>query len=204
VKAVNLYCNWKLMVMTTNLYYHCWFARAGLVLFLFVFLFLFFSVAQVVLFHNSTHTTQNIHTETKNKSKQAKGPQDPQIKTQNKKQKERIKQRGHKDLKQSYIEQKIFFKKKREKKENQTEERRMKRSQRKKKKLWMGKGKGERGRKGKVGGRERVWGKKKLWTQNPVLGLGWVSSHPKNQNWSFLLAKVGTYSTLLCRYMWKG
>jgi hypothetical protein len=80
----------------------------------------------------------------------------------------------------------------------------MKRSQRKKKKLWMGKGKGERGRKGKVGGRERVWGKKKLWTQNPVLGLGWVSSHPKNQNWSFLLAKVGTYSTLLCRYMWKG
>ncbi len=30
VKATNFYYNWELMVMATNLYYHCWFVRARL------------------------------------------------------------------------------------------------------------------------------------------------------------------------------
>ncbi len=61
MKAANLYCNWKLMVMATNLYSHCWFAGARLTsstcsscssssLSFFLF------VAHVLLFHSSTHT----------------------------------------------------------------------------------------------------------------------------------------------------
>jgi hypothetical protein len=30
VKVANLYCNQELMTMATNLYYHCWFTKAGL------------------------------------------------------------------------------------------------------------------------------------------------------------------------------
>jgi hypothetical protein len=102
----------------------------------------FFFVAHVVLFHNSTHTTQNIHTQRqKNKTKKAKGPQDPQIKKQNKKQKERIKQRGHKDLEQSYIEQKCFLKKKK---------RRRKTKPKKEEEIMNGKREGRERKEGKI------------------------------------------------------
>jgi hypothetical protein len=102
------------MAITTNLYYHCWFARVGisrdspLLVGPHVALPFYrsppFFVAPILLFHNSTHTqaeTKKKERKTKTKRRIEK-PQKPQIKTQDEK-----KQRDHEDLKQNYTKEKI-------------------------------------------------------------------------------------------------
>ncbi len=73
MKSANLYYNWKLMAMATNLYYHCWFVGAKLqkthlfwLLLMLFFLFVSppFFVVPVLLFqaphtHNSRHTNHS-------------------------------------------------------------------------------------------------------------------------------------------------
>jgi hypothetical protein len=84
MKAPNLCSNQELMVMTTNLYYHCWFRGAGLQethpLHLFLMLLsLFVSLLHFLLLMFSFSTAPHPH---KNKRKKEKTkPQKSQIKT---------------------------------------------------------------------------------------------------------------------------
>jgi hypothetical protein len=78
----------------------------------------FIYVALVLLFHSSTHTTQNIHIFFKNLniSKKAKRPQKPQIKTQNKKQKREGKKKVTKASNKATQNRKNFKRKKEKRK----------------------------------------------------------------------------------------
>jgi hypothetical protein len=95
------------MAITTNLYYHCWFARVGisrdspLLVGPHVALPFYhsppFFVAPIFLFHNSTHTQLKTHKQRQKKERKTKTkrrikkPQKPQIKTQDKKNKKIMK-----------------------------------------------------------------------------------------------------------------